>query len=97
MKVLFSNPPWWIENPDGIYTPKLLAGIRAGSRWPFTTSVRSTPGNFLFGEYLPYPFFMAAELRSLWRLAGERGLSFALVSPPSVEALLKQMDFYRLT
>jgi len=60
MKVLFSNPPWWIENPDGIYTPKLLAGIRAGSRWPFTTIVRSRPGDFHFGDYLPYPFFLGA-------------------------------------
>ena len=49
MKVLFSNPPWWIENPDAIYAPKLMAGVRAGSRWPFTTVVRSRPGDFQFG------------------------------------------------
>jgi hypothetical protein len=43
---------------------------------------------------------LAAKARlaeRLEELAGERGLSFALISPPSVEALLKQMDFYRLT
>jgi nucleoside-triphosphatase THEP1 len=44
--------------------------------------------------------FLAAKERIVERLeelAGERGLSFARISPPSVEALLKQMDFYRLT
>jgi len=54
MKVLFSNPPWW-ENKEGAYW---RAGVRAGSRWPFTYLVRSSPDNFQFGDYLPYPFFM---------------------------------------
>lgn len=70
MKVLFSNPPWWIENPDGIYTPKLLAGIRAGSRWPFTTIVRSRPGDFYFGDYLPYPFFLGSAATYVARETG---------------------------
>jgi len=55
-KVLFSNPPWWGEKmPDGKYT----AGIRAGSRWPFMMPVSSQPDNYVHGDYLPYPFFMA--------------------------------------
>jgi glycosyltransferase involved in cell wall biosynthesis/tRNA A37 methylthiotransferase MiaB len=70
MKVLFSNPPWWIENPEAIYTPSLLAGVRAGSRWPFTTAVRSKPGNYVFGDYLPYPFFLGAAATYLARETG---------------------------
>jgi radical SAM superfamily enzyme YgiQ (UPF0313 family) len=54
MKILFSNPPWW-ESKEG---PYWRAGVRAGSRWPFTYLVRSSPDNFQFGDYLPYPFFM---------------------------------------
>jgi len=54
MKALFSNPPWW-ENKEGQYW---RAGVRAGSRWPFTYLVRSAPDQFQFGDYLPYPFFM---------------------------------------
>jgi glycosyltransferase involved in cell wall biosynthesis len=70
MKVLFSNPPWWIENQDAIYTPKILAGVRAGSRWPFTTPVRSRPGHYQFGDYLPYPFFLGAAATYLARETG---------------------------
>lgn len=70
MKVLFSNPPWWIENPDAIYGPKIMAGVRAGSRWPFTTVVRSRPGDFQFGDYLPYPFFLGAAASYVARETG---------------------------
>ncbi|EWY40339.1 Fe-S osidoreductase [Skermanella stibiiresistens SB22] len=62
MKVLFSNPPWWLEqvtvNTNGVSRDMCLAGIRAGSRWPHTIHTYSTPDNFVFGGYLPYPFFM---------------------------------------
>ena len=54
MKILFSNPPWW-ENKEGDFW---RAGVRAGSRWPFTYLVRSAPDRVQFGDYLPYPFFM---------------------------------------
>ena len=54
MKVLFSNPPWWDSEQNGCWR----AGVRAGSRWPFTGVIRSTPDNFQYGDYLPYPFFM---------------------------------------
>jgi radical SAM superfamily enzyme YgiQ (UPF0313 family) len=50
MKILFANPPWWLG--------KGHAGVRAGSRWPFSAPVRSTPDNFIWGDYLPYPFFL---------------------------------------
>ncbi len=54
MKVLFSNPPWWVGNTSGQW----IAGVRAGSRWPFTQLVQSVPDRYVFGDYLPYPFFL---------------------------------------
>jgi radical SAM superfamily enzyme YgiQ (UPF0313 family) len=58
MKVLFSNPPWW-ETPEGnMLRKRWRAGVRAGSRWPFTYLARSAPDQYRFGDYLPYPFFM---------------------------------------
>jgi radical SAM superfamily enzyme YgiQ (UPF0313 family) len=55
MKILFSNPPWWETDP---VTKRQRAGVRAGSRWPFTQFVHSAPDRPVFGDYLPYPFFM---------------------------------------
>lgn len=53
MKVAFLNPPWWEYSEIG-----LRAGVRAGSRWPFTHQVRSVPDSPAPFEYLPYPFFL---------------------------------------
>jgi radical SAM superfamily enzyme YgiQ (UPF0313 family) len=63
MKVLFSNPPWWAGTQpfvDGQGRPVEIhtGGVRAGSRWPFTLQVPSAPDRFVYGSYLPYPFFM---------------------------------------
>lgn len=64
MKVLFCNPPWWIEpirlddQANGKIHDGYLAGVRAGSRWPHTFGTLSSPDNFVFGSYLPYPFFL---------------------------------------
>lgn len=58
MKILFSNPPWWDHAVGRMWRRSWVAGVRAGSRWPFTMSVSSAPGRFRFGDYLPYPFFM---------------------------------------
>src|ERR1700716_939724 len=60
MRVLFTNPPWWerLELKWGI-CPVVRAGIRAGSRWPFTFQSLSFPGWRFPLEYCPYPFFMA--------------------------------------
>ncbi|MBW4472822.1 MAG: radical SAM protein [Stenomitos rutilans HA7619-LM2] len=58
MKVLFSNPPWWESKEGKFFHKKWRAGVRAGSRWPFTYLVSSSPDRFKFGDYLPYPFFM---------------------------------------
>lgn len=57
MKVLFSNPPWW-EGVEWKPLPKWRAGVRAGSRWPFTHRTWSFPGWRAPFEYLPMPFFM---------------------------------------
>lgn len=63
MKVLFSNPPWWTDtgygtDARGNRVAVYGAGVRAGSRWPFTQNIASPPDQFAFGSYLPYPFFM---------------------------------------
>jgi len=58
MKILFSNPPWWEKKEGPLYRRRWRAGVRAGSRWPFTYVVNSKPDHFQFGDYLPYPFFM---------------------------------------
>lgn len=70
MKVLCANPPWWVEQPDAIYGAGLLAGVRAGSRWPFTSVVRSRPGQYRFGDYIPYPFFLGSAATYLARETG---------------------------
>ncbi len=54
MKVLFSNNPWWAQGERG----ELRAGIRAGSRWPFSVGTLSLPDAPAANEYLPYPMFM---------------------------------------
>ncbi|MBF0191504.1 MAG: radical SAM protein [Magnetococcales bacterium] len=63
MKILFSNPPWWQDLSwhtldNGATFPIHRAGVRAGSRWPFTYQIPIPPDRFEFGSYLPYPFFM---------------------------------------
>ena len=63
MRVLFSNPPWWGETKacaDSATGRRFLmytAGIRAGSRWPFTFML-PTPPDFTNCHFQPYPFFM---------------------------------------
>lgn len=59
MKVLFANPPWW-QGSDYKwgFVPVRRAGVRAGSRWPFTYQTFSFPGWRMPFEYLPFPFFM---------------------------------------
>jgi radical SAM superfamily enzyme YgiQ (UPF0313 family) len=54
MKILFSNPPWWSTGTHG----EIRAGIRAGSRWPFTMPTNSRPDAPAAGEYMPWPAFM---------------------------------------
>jgi radical SAM superfamily enzyme YgiQ (UPF0313 family) len=63
MKVLFSNPPWWegckqYSLPGGVIKKLWTRGIRAGSRWPHTMVVKSSPDDYVFGDNIPYPFFL---------------------------------------
>lgn len=55
MKVLFCNLPWWewdaTEN-------RYRMGVRGGSRWGHTFRSMSQPGQFVFGDYRPYPMFL---------------------------------------
>jgi hypothetical protein len=54
MRILITNPPWWSSESGGVWT----AGVRAGSRWPFTAKVKSSPDRFRWGDYLPSPMFL---------------------------------------
>jgi len=77
MRVLFSNPPWWQGQADhrladGRTESLWRAGVRAGSRWPHTTVVRRAPDRFVFGDYLPYPFFMGHAATYLAKATGAR-------------------------
>lgn len=58
MKVLFSNPPWWIRQQGPFWRRRWVGGVRSGSRWPFTFEQRSSPDRYVFKDYLPYPFFL---------------------------------------
>jgi radical SAM superfamily enzyme YgiQ (UPF0313 family) len=75
MKVLFSNPPWWsgvqaVTDMLGRTVDVHTAGVRAGSRWPFTLQVNSKPDRFAFGSYLPYPFFMGYAATYAGKMTG---------------------------
>jgi radical SAM superfamily enzyme YgiQ (UPF0313 family) len=75
MKVLFSNPPWWsgtqtVTDAQGRSFNAHVAGVRAGSRWPFTQMVSSRPDHFVYGSYLPYPFFLGYAATYAARLDG---------------------------
>lgn len=69
VKILFANPPWWgnqvqISKKEGRFRKKVQVsrwerGVRSGSRWPHTYVGRSRPGEAIFGDYLPFPFFLA--------------------------------------
>jgi radical SAM superfamily enzyme YgiQ (UPF0313 family) len=77
MKVLFSNPPWWegeCQQIDaaGQAVTTYVAGVRAGSRWPFTLGLRTPPDQFSLGSYLPYPFFLGYAATYAARHAGVR-------------------------
>lgn len=83
MRILFSNPSWWVEKEG----EPLRIGIRAGSRWPFTRISIHKPDEFRFGGYLPVPFFLQSaaayakrELPGAWveiRDSIARGESYA--------------------
>jgi radical SAM superfamily enzyme YgiQ (UPF0313 family) len=70
-KVLFTNPPWW-EATKKLW-PRYRAGVRAGSRWPFTYESNIVfPRTPIPGSYAPYPFFMGYAAPYVERATGAR-------------------------
>ena len=60
MSILFSNPPWWEgkESRGWFRRKRWRRGIRAGSRWPFTSLNKSRPDKRHTKDYTPYPYFL---------------------------------------
>ena len=69
MKILFSNPPWWGKQDWQEFKDwntgekkreyRYYQGVRAGSRWPSMYLGQSSPDNFVYKDYIPFPYFMA--------------------------------------
>jgi radical SAM superfamily enzyme YgiQ (UPF0313 family) len=77
MKILFSNPPWWLEKKSKFNNKFMLArGVRAGSRWPNTFICRSTPGNRILEDYTPFPHFLAASCTYTQKLSPQSKIFF---------------------
>lgn len=60
--VAFLNVPWFDTEPPKDGVAYMRRGIRAGSRWPFTSRAHAAPGskNVQLGSYLPMPFFLSS-------------------------------------
>ncbi len=69
MKALFCNAPWWGEQNWQEFKDwntgelkreyRYYQGVRAGSRWPYLYLGQSSPDNFVYKDYIPFPYFMA--------------------------------------
>ncbi|MBI2434472.1 MAG: radical SAM protein [Candidatus Hydrogenedentes bacterium] len=93
MKILFSNPPWWDAKCGAGSNERYRAGVRAGSRWPFTGWVASKPDQFQFGDYLPYPFFMGYAATYVAREAGAQvRLRDSIALRESYQAYLEHVE-----
>ena len=102
MKVLFTNPPWWGSEVKVTKTSRILRrksfanrwerGVRSGSRWPHTYIGRSSPGNPIFGDYLPFPFFLAYAASYVQAGIGEKG---KVVLRDSIARSESYEEFYR--
>ena len=58
------------QDASGAFASRCWSGVRAGSRWPHTFPVSSSPDNFQFGNYLPYPFFMGYAASYVQKMSG---------------------------
>jgi radical SAM superfamily enzyme YgiQ (UPF0313 family) len=101
MRVLFSNPPWWVTKRP-LRIPLFGAGkiechgVRAGSRWPFTQHGFSRPDRHVFGDYVPYPFFMGYAASYLARKTGAKvALRDSIVMKESYRSYFKWLDAQR--
>jgi radical SAM superfamily enzyme YgiQ (UPF0313 family) len=101
MKVLFTNPPWWGNQVPRVYRKRFTPikrsvlrwerGVRSGSRWPHTFLGASSPGNPLFGDYLPFPFFLSYATSYAERGIMGRG---SVVMRDSIARAETYEDFY---
>jgi len=101
MRVLFSNPPWWVT-PKPLHVPLFGAGkidwhgVRAGSRWPFTQWGKARPDRYVFGDYVPYPFFMGYAATYVAKHTGaEVVLRDSVVIKESYKSYFKWLDGQR--
>ena len=84
MKIFLSNPPW---KGEGWY------GVRAGSRWPFTTRY-----DFRYPDgihYMPFPFFLAYAAALLEREKEDVFLIDAVAEQFSEEEFLNRACAFR--
>ena len=98
MKILFSNPPWWVT-PKPLHIPLFGArkvewhGVRAGSRWPFTQPGKARPDRHVFGDYVPYPFFMGyASTYVAARTGAEVVMRDSVVMKESYKSYFRWLD-----
>lgn len=98
MRVLFSNPPWWagvaqMAGPYGQPAPVHIGGVRAGSRWPHTTPVPGGPERYVFGRYLPYPFFLGyASTYAAWKTGAHVVFRDSIALSESYETFFRYLD-----
>jgi len=85
-KVLVTNPPWIVETPCG----RRRLGIRAGSRWPLTTSDYYKPTT-----YMPYPGFMGYAVSYLQSQGVEARFYDAIASNHEIEAFYRNVDQFK--
>jgi len=79
MSIFFSNPPWWggKESRKGWFKRKRWRrGIRAGSRWPFTSLNKSRPDKRHIKDYTPYPYFLGYATTYAQRKIGKNHVFF---------------------
>lgn len=82
-KILITNPPWIITTPQG----RKRLGIRAGSRWPLTTTDHYKPTT-----YTPYPGFMGYATGYLQSQGIEAIFYDAIASRHDYDTFYKRVD-----
>jgi len=81
MRIILANPPW---NENGRF------GVRAGSRWPFT----SQPEGDGYISYIPFPFFLAYTTSLLKKENKEVRLIDAIAEKIDEQKLIEEIKSY---
>lgn len=81
MRIILANPPW---NENGRF------GVRAGSRWPFT----SQPEEDGYISYIPFPFFLAYTTSLLKKENKEVRLIDAIAEKIDEQKLIEEIKSY---